>query len=64
MLLNVFVSISRLNQIGNDNTGEDTENVEGNHRKKREKKVKFYSSFEPIKGQISGTCEFILNTSF
>ncbi|XP_060838291.1 condensin-2 complex subunit H2-like isoform X1 [Rhopalosiphum padi] len=33
----------------------DTENDVGNKKKKKEKKVKFYSSFEPIKGQIVGT---------
>ncbi|CAH1713253.1 condensin-2 complex subunit H2 isoform X1 [Aphis gossypii] len=33
----------------------DAENDAGNKKKKKEKKVKFYSSFEPIKGQIFGT---------
>jgi len=37
----------------------DTENDVGNKKKKKEKKVKFYSSFEPIKGQIVGTCKYI-----
>lgn len=36
------------------------ENEEGNKKKKKEKKVKYYPSFEPIKGQIFGTCKYIV----
>lgn len=51
---------SRINQNENDNADEDVEKVENNKKKKKENKVKYYSSFEPIKGQISTTCKFIL----
>lgn len=39
---------------------DDVENEEGNKKKKKEKKVKLYPSFEPIKGQIFGTRKYIL----
>lgn len=42
-----------------DNTDEYLENVESNNKKKKEKKIKFYPFFDPIKVKISGTCKYI-----
>lgn len=55
MYVSIIYFISRLNQKEND----DTENVEGNKNKKREKKIKVYHSFEPIKGQVFGSCKYM-----
>ncbi|XP_050534799.1 condensin-2 complex subunit H2 isoform X2 [Daktulosphaira vitifoliae] len=46
----------RVHQNDGENNGDDdAENVECNKKKKKEKKIKYYPTFEPIKGQIIGT---------
>lgn len=55
-----YVNFSRRNQIedGNAECG-DMEHEEGNKKKKKEKKVKFFPSFELIKGSVTVTCEYL-----
>lgn len=57
-LMWIFNCVSRINQT--ENIGNDEEIEDGNKRKKKEKKIKYYPSFDPLKGQVCGTCKCII----
>lgn len=59
--VNIFY-VSRINQTEDiDEYG--VENAESNKNKKKEKKIKFYPSFESIKGQIFRICKYLYSTN-